>query len=295
MSAAEVYAGRGAAAGRLATCLAAARFRAHDDAVRASLSYLGMAFVWLLAAWPLALLLVHLGSPVAAVELEAGVGRVAVRTGVGAACILALAALAWPTVPAGIRLGLSRLRVALTTDRGPLMRAIAELRHVETAARRLEVGRLALRLRDLPLAAENLRRAIELEPGNIAAHYQWALLCLETSQLPQARAALAAIVAADPGHAFGEAMLLLGRTALRLGDAASARDVLLRHQREHGGSRRSHVWLAEACLAAGDTAAARDALAVAAAPPTTGPRLTAEENWYRAKARVARRRQGARA
>jgi predicted Zn-dependent protease len=254
-----------------------------------------MALVWLLAAWPVVLLLVHLGSPVAAVQLEAGVGRVAVRTGVGAAGVLALAALAWPTVPAGIRLGLSRLRLALTTDRAPLLRAIAELRHVETAARRLEVGRLALRLRDLPLAAENLRRAIELEPGNIGAHYQWALLCLENGSLPQARAALAAVVAADPGHAFGEAMLLLGRTTLRVGDAAAAREILLRHQREHGGSRRSHVWLAEACVAAGDAATAREAYAVAAAAPTTGPRLTADENWFRAKARVASRRRGAHA
>jgi len=98
----------------------------------------------------------------------------------------------------------------------------------------------------------------------------------------------------DRTRPAAEAMLQLGHTMLRLGDAAGAREMLLRHQREHGGSRRSHVWLAEACLAAGDAAAARDAFAVAAAPPARGPRLTAEENWFRAKARVASRRRGVR-
>ena len=112
-----------------------------------------------------------------------------------------------------------------------------------------------------------------------------AQLQLRLRQPQVACAVLAQVVEQDPTHAFGEAMLLLGRTTFSLGDRAGGLAWLQRHQREHGGNRRSHSWLAEALLAHGDVAGARAALTTAAAP--SKQRLTAEENWYRAKAKVA--------
>jgi hypothetical protein len=87
----------------------------------------------------------------------------------------------------------------------------------------------------------------------------------------------------DPGHAFGDALLHHGRALHELGDAR-ALEVLRAHQQRHGGGPRSHLWLADALLRAGERDAGLAALREAAAPPRT--RLTAEENWFRALARV---------
>jgi len=172
-------------------------------------------------------------------------------------------------------------------------RALGELRHVETAARHGEVGRLALQRRELPLAIAHLSRALELEPENPGLRYQLGMALLAAGRMREAAGCLQQVVAADPGHAFGEALLQLGRVHLLLGDDQGALALLRRHALEHGGSRRSHFWLASACRAAADPDGARAALQYAASPPAKNQRLTPEEGLYRARARVALWRAGA--
>ena len=82
-------------------------------------------------------------------------------------------------------------------------------------------------------------------------------------------------------------MLLLGRAYMRSGQLDKAAEVLARHAREHGGSRKSLYWRALCLRRIGDEAAAREVFTQVATPPIEGSKLSAEEGWYRACARVA--------
>lgn len=247
---------------------------------------LPLGILWAIGLYPIALVLLDRIGPPLAVRTA-----LAVEVALGAAFWPALAAAAlallWPPVPALLRLlvrnGIDRLRC----DRTPLRRAVAELRHVETAARRLEAGRAALAVHDAAAALPHLLRAIELEPDQAAAHHQLGLAHQQRGDFAAAAAALERAVQLDPGQAFGGAMRSLGQALLQERRFRAAADVLQRHVREHGGNRGSHYWLGVSLRALGDRPGARAAFAVAAAPPPPRPRLTASENWFRARARVA--------
>lgn len=240
--------------------------------------------VWLAAAVPVLLWLTQRGDPELAVALVAGGTRWFMRLALGAGGLLLVAALLFPPVPAWLRLRWHELRLSLTSDRGPLLRALGELQHFASAQRHYEVGRLALLRREFAVAMPHLQAALQLEPQMAAAHHQFGLLLFRHGQLGAAAAAFARAEELDPGHAFGDALLYLGRCLDLAEHHQRAVDVLRRHAQRHGGNRRSHYWLALALQATGDRAGAAAALAVAAAPPTQA--LTAEENWFRALARV---------
>ncbi|HEU4418989.1 MAG TPA: hypothetical protein VFT55_08620 [Planctomycetota bacterium] len=253
---------------------------------------LPLCLVWTAAAVPVVLWLVHRSDPELAVRV-AHVGGTWLGNGLLGLGVCAFAAsLCYPPLPAGLRLLLHRARLAFASDRGPLMRAVAELRHFESAQKHLEVGRLALLLGDLNLAGPHLLRAVELDRNLSAAHYQFARLLFRIGQLAAAEKAFANAETFDPGHAFGDALLHRGRCLDLLGDHAGAVRVLQQHAAQHGGNRRSQFWLAEAMQASGDREGCVAALHAAAAAKTTP--LTAEENWFRARARVALWRHGSR-
>ena len=65
------------------------------------------------------------------------------------------------------------------------------------------------------------------------------------------------------------------------------------HQAQHGGGHRSNYWRGEALAAAGHAEAAGEAFRAAAADPKR--KLPAEENWFRALARVKSWRFGGKA
>jgi len=261
--------------------------------VRWSLRALPLGLLWLAGLFPVALWCIDRGSPLLAVQTVLTTGA-ALRTALlwGGAGALVLALLYPPFLP-GARLllaaGVDRLRY----DRGPLLRALGELRHLETAARHLEAGRAALAIDDPTAALPHLVRAIELEPQIVAAHYQLGVCLVAMGHADRAIAPLRHVVEREPGHAFGGAMLLLGRCLMRTHDLRAAADVLARHAREHGGNRKSHFWLGQCLLAVGDRDGARAAFAVAAQKPPARPRLTADEAFHRARARVRLWRLGA--
>lgn len=239
---------------------------------------------WLVAVWPMLLWLLAHSEPELAVRMAQIATRVAIRGGIGAAIVIGIGLLLFPPFPAWVRLALHRMRLSFANDRSPLLKAIAELQHFESAQRHLEAGRLALVRSELPLAATHLARAVELDPGVASANYQFGLLLFRVGRVDIAQQAFERAEALDRGHAFGSALLEAGRCALLAGDGPAAVRLLEQHQREHGGGRKSHYWLGKARAANGDHGGAIEAMRFAAAPVTQ--RLVAEENWFRALARV---------
>ena len=242
---------------------------------------------------PLVLFLVYRSDPELAVRIANGAKTWGMRALVALAVIGIIAALLFPPVPAWIRLMFERTRTAWSVDRAPLLRAMSELQHLETAQRHLEVGRLAWTRTDYSVAGRHLQRAVELDATIPAARYLFGLYLLRVGAVAAALAELLATEQLEPGHAFGSALCHIGRCQDLIGTHDAAVTTLLDHRDRHGGDRRSHYWLGEALLHANREAEARDALRTAAEPTDT--RLTAEENWYRAVARVRLWRLGGRA
>jgi tetratricopeptide (TPR) repeat protein len=250
---------------------------------RAIVRQLPFAIVCTLIAWPIVLWLVHVGDPEGAVALARGTASGAWSVLWWSGGALLVACVVFPPALAWLRLAWHDTWIGLTSDASALARAQAELRHFETPARQLEVGRLARLRRQWQLAATHLERAVELDGSQANAWHQLGLVRFVHMQWPAAAAAFERAEELDPGHAFGDALLHLGRVRFLTGEA-SALATLLVHQRRHGGGKKSHVWLADAQRAAGDAAGAIVSLRHAAARGER--RLSAEENWYRAVARV---------
>jgi len=72
-----------------------------------------------------------------------------------------------PTIPF-VRLQAGRVWRQLGTDGGPLFDGLARLRHLETHADHLLVGRMARHLGNHQLAREHLTRAHELDPRHLS-------------------------------------------------------------------------------------------------------------------------------
>lgn len=251
---------------------------------RRSLATLPLTAVWVAALTPFALYALHRSDPELTVWIANAASLWGQRVLWATLLLLAVAALAFPPLPAWVRLVAHRTRMAWAVDRAPLLRAMAELQHVETPHRHLEVGRLAWQRSDLDIAGPHLQRAVELDPSMPAAQYLLGLWLLRRGAPGPAHAAFAAAEALDPGHAFGDALLHAGRCEDLLGAHDRAIATLAAHQQRHVGGRRSAFWYGEALQHAGRLDEARVLFQAAAAPPTT--HLTAEEGWFRARARV---------
>ncbi len=253
---------------------------------------LPLLLVWAAAVAPVVAWLLCRADPELAVRAHQTVSTWLGALLLASAALAALLLLLLPPARAGVRLLQARARRLLTSDRAPLQRALQDLQHFDSAARHLEVGRLALQLDETERAALHLRRALELEPGSAAAHHQFALVLARAGHHDAALAHFQAAERLEPGHAFGDALLHAGRAAFRLGRAAEAAALLRDHAQRHGGSRRSQLWLGDALAAVGDADGARRAWQDAASPASA--RLSAEENWCRAVARVRLWRRGGR-
>ena len=244
---------------------------------------LPLALVWAAALWPVLLWLVHARDPVAAVRLAQGAASAwsaAWPWALGSA--IATAAL-YPPAPAFVRRALHRSRQALLLDQQALLLRLADLRQFETAARHLEVGRMLRQARKHEQAIPHLGRAVELDETMAGGWHQLGLALFALHQWPAAARCCERAEALDPGHAFGDALLVLGRCLFMVKDGR-ALATLEEHARRHGGGPRSWLWLAEARARAGDSSGAVAALRQAAQNPTVA--LSPEDGWFRALARV---------
>lgn len=243
-----------------------------------------LALVWLVVAIPPGLWLASQQDP------EAVVATVRTTTSIVVAVLLwgllgaALAALLLPPVPAWFHLKLDALRRSLGSDRGPLLRALGELQHFASAQRHLEVGRLARSRGEHALALQHLIAALELDPRAAATHHQLGLTLFALGHLPHAAHCFANAEALEPGHAFGDALLYAARCADLRDQHAAALAGFEQHEQRHGGGYKSRYWHALALDGAGQTPAATSLLQAIAARPER--RLSPEENWFRALARL---------
>lgn len=180
----------------------------------------------------------------------------------------------------------------LGTDRGPLYDGIARMRHLETHADRLNVGRMARQLGEIPMAMENLRRAFELEPEHVAGRYQLALLLMDINDYPDAATILESVVRDDEKHAFGDALFHLGETLFRMHRDADALAYIHKHQDLFPGSRQVHLLAARTLAGLSRIEEAREQLRAARRPPEDKERLSPAEKLARARARVVMLRKG---
>ena len=253
-------------------------------------SLVPLAAAWACALLPAALYVVHLQDPVLAVELANNLSTWTLRALLGAAALGALALLAYPPFPAWLRRYVDRIRRSWTVDRTPMLQALKDLEHFETAQKHFEVARLAWIRTDFSLVGPHAARAVQLDPSMPQAHHLLGQFLLRVGAAAPALQEFEAADRLDPGHAFGEALLLQGRALSQLGRNEEALARFEQHAATFGGNHRSDYWRGEALLAVGRTDDAAAAFRDAAKDPKQ--RLPAEENYYRALARAKRWRYG---
>lgn len=256
--------------------------------VSTSLRSLAVTAVWLVALWPVMLIAVHAVSPVAAVQIAQVAGTWLVRIAITTAVLAVLLAFVWPPFLPGLRLRWGRVRERLRQDPAQLHSVLSGLQHLDTAAARLDAGRLQLAAGRPAEARANLERAVALSPELITARFLLGRAQRATGDAAAAAATLASVVQEEPAHAFGAAMLELAEAQAAAGGTEAAIALLTRHEREHTATRCSLLLRARLHHKLGNTAACRSDLAAAAAPPAPGQRLTVQESYCRAQARAAR-------
>ena len=240
--------------------------------------------VWCCASLPVLLYLLQRHDPVLAVEVANTLTTWTIRALVAGGGLCCAGLILYPPFPAWLRRFSDRLRRSWTVDSRPLTQALADLEHFETAQKHFEVARLSWLRTDLGTVGPHAARAVELDPRMPQAHHLLGHYLARVGALPQALLAFAAAEQLDPGHAFGEAQLMQARTLSLLGRHGEAVALFERHSAEHGGGHRSNYWRGEALASAGRTEDAGRAFREAATDP--GQKLPAEENWFRALARV---------
>ena len=243
-----------------------------------------LAAIWAIALLPVLLWLVSQQAPQTAVAIANTARQIAMQTLLVVVVAAVVGLMVYPPLPAWLRRFKDRLRTSWSADRGPITRALSELQHFETAQKHFEVAKLAWIRSDYPLVGKHVGRSVELDATMPHAQHLLGLFSLRIGALPTALAAFTAAEQLDQGHAFGDAQLHLARAQHLTGQLEASLQTYADYERNHGGSHRSHYWHGEALLAAGQAEAAALAFQAAAADPKM--RLTSEENWFRARARV---------
>jgi len=248
---------------------------------------LAVSLLWLLAAWPLTLLLLGLASPLAGVR-AAQVATSALGWLTWGLLAAALAAvLVYPPFVPALRLRLRRAWRRLATSDKPVRDAYARLAQFETVNDHFQVGRF-LRERGQPTAAvKHLQRAVELDATHASARYQLALARRDAGDLQGAVEELQRVLAADTQLASGQPFLDLAEILERARMHHEADFVLRRFRSLHGDPRVALLLHARALAGLGRRVESHSLLQEAAARPPSDRALSLEEASARARARVA--------
>lgn len=247
-------------------------------------SLLPLAATWIAALLPVALYGIYHSNPEFAVVVALQMKQWSLRILMLAIIATAIGVIFYPPLPAWLRRLVDRTRTKWSADRAPLLRALSELKHFETAQKHFEVAKLAWIRCDYELTGVHIRRSVQLDPSLPAAQYLLGKFALSSDARTEALSAFTAAEHLDTGHAFGSAQLHKAHLQHLTGNLSGSLQTFASYFRKHGGSHRSNYWHAEALLDAGQNQAAAVAFQTAAADPKM--RLNSEENWFRARARV---------
>ncbi len=201
--------------------------------------------------------------------------------------LAALALLIYPPFLPGLRMVFSRMRSRLGTDRGPMYEAQTRLKHLETHADHLLVGKAARELGLLPLSLQHLTRASQLEPQHLGGRFQLSMILVEAGQLLEAAQVLDGVVQEDEQHSYGDALLQLGRVLYKLRANDPAKTYLLRHQALYPGHRQAALILSQILAEASQKEESLEQLRLAAAPKVDNERLSPRDALARGQARLA--------
>ena len=247
-------------------------------------SLLPLAAIWTAALLPVVFYGLYQSHPEAAVVVALQAKQLGLWMFMLAISATACGIVFYPPLPAWLRRLFDRTRTKWSADRAPLLRALSELEHFETAQKHFEVAKLAWIRCDYELTGMHIRRSVEIDPSLPAAQYLLGQFALRSDARTEALSAFTAAEQLDTGHAFGSAQLHKAHLQHLTGNLSGSLQTFASYFREHGSSHRSNYWHAEALLDAGQSQAAAAAFQTAAAAPEI--RLSPEENWFRARARV---------
>lgn len=240
---------------------------------------------WIAAAWALAavypaFLALHALAPVTALAAATVAEGARAWLPWAAGAILLAAWLAVPAVGERLRdAGLS-LRAALTMDRhevANLERSEADIANAYWAQR---LGEALLARRLFSDAVAPLRRAIEREPGNAAAHDRLGQALLALGRPAEAAESFGRALEIDPRFDFGATGLRLAESLLAAGKPAEARHCASTYLSHFGDHPRALWLLGKSLESLGDRAGAAREVAAAVACIRELPRFARREHRF---------------
>ena len=258
-----------------------------DPDLRPSFRKVFSGLLWATALVPPALYVSSLSAPVETVQLVLRARYYLTWGAVGLSAIILLLLLLYPPFLPFVRLQLAGIKRRLGSDHKPLQDGLYRLRHLETHADHLQVGRAARNLDQLPLALVHLARAFDMDPTHLGGRYELGRVLCEVSRFKDAVTILESVIREDEQHGYGDALHLLGLAYARTGATEQAISTLRRQQTLFPHNRQVHLLLAKVLSNSGDTQASIAELEKAAQRRQKDERFDHAEQLARAQARVA--------
>jgi hypothetical protein len=112
---------------------------------------------------------------------------------------------------------------------GELARAEAAVREIGNVQQYIDLAELLRERGEWRRAADNYRRALELDPQSKSALWGAARTAAKLGELAAGRGYLEQLLLLDPGYKFGEGSLEFGRVLVAAGEVDTAREHLIRH------------------------------------------------------------------
>ncbi len=243
--------------------------------------------LWAAATVPPALYIGSLSAPVDTVLFAAKARTYLIYGASSIVAILTVLLLLYPPFLPFTRLQLAEIKRRLGTDHKPLYDGLYRLRHLETHADHLQVGRAARNLGQLPLALGHLSRAFEMDQTHLAGRYELGRVLCEISQFPPAVQLLETVTQEDEHYGYGDALRLLGQAYARTGALEPAVSTLRRQLALFPDNRQVQLLLAKMLSKLGDSEACIAELRKAARPRSKAEPFGHAEQLARARARVA--------
>ncbi len=244
--------------------------------------------LWVVALFLFSLFVLGTTAPVAAVEWNLFAQLWAQRIGLGSLAITLVGIILWKPALPWIQMKTSNLMLRLNTNMNPVRAALERISQLPTSRDHLLVGKTMVDLGDIQHAAQHLMKAVELEPSSVPAHYAISLAQYQLGNYAAAVDHLHIVIQREADHAYGNGLLMLGLSLDKLGRDKEALAALEQHEKGHGPNPHAFFERAKILTRNGNIADAQSLLAQAA-EKIPGRKSSHEDNYWRARAQVARK------